>query len=191
VGSLERVIPSCALKVVDQRTSLNCSCSSLGWEIASSSSASSMILSCGELFVFLAMYLSYAYCSNFFLSYSARSDSYLVQASLCCLAWCLWPSFNLFFLSLARFWLSVSPLYSRALGDILDSDSFEDLTSGALGGIKGGHRIMNTSWACVASASVTVPLELLIIVTPLGVMHSLTSQSMIICITFISSSHAI
>jgi hypothetical protein len=46
---------------------------------------------------------------------------------------------------------------------MLDSDSSEDLTSGALGGIKGGRQIMNTSRACVAFVSVTVPLELLII----------------------------
>jgi hypothetical protein len=109
------------------------------------------------------VYLSSASCSNFFLSYSARSDSYLVQASLRCLARHLQPSFNLFFLFLAHFCFSVSPSYSRALDDMLDYDSSEDLTSGALGGIKGGRRIMNTSQACVPSVSVTAPLELLII----------------------------
>jgi hypothetical protein len=46
---------------------------------------------------------------------------------------------------------------------MLDSDLFKDLTSGAHGEIKGGHQIMNTSWACVASTSVTTLLELLII----------------------------
>jgi hypothetical protein len=46
---------------------------------------------------------------------------------------------------------------------MLDSDSSEDLTSGAFGEIRGGHRIMNTSRAYVASASVTMPLELLMI----------------------------
>jgi hypothetical protein len=33
------------------------------------------------------------------------------------------------------------------LGDMLDSDSSENLTSSALSGINGGHRIMNTSRA--------------------------------------------
>jgi hypothetical protein len=46
---------------------------------------------------------------------------------------------------------------------MLDSDSTEDLTSGAFGGIRGGYRIMNTSRACIASTSMTMPLELLMI----------------------------
>jgi hypothetical protein len=87
-----------------------------------------------------------------------------------CLAQRLRPSFNLFFLSLACFWLSVSPSYSRALGDMLDSDSSEDLASGAFGEIRGGHRIMNTSRACVASASMTAPLELLMIFLDMSVL---------------------
>jgi hypothetical protein len=37
--------------------------------------------------------------------------------------------------SLARLWPSDSPSYSRALGDMFDSDSSKDLTSGAVGGI--------------------------------------------------------
>jgi hypothetical protein len=90
---------------------------------------SSLILLYGEVFVFPAVYLSSASYSDFFLSYLARSDSYLVQASLCFLARRLRPSFNLFFLFLAHFWFSVSPSYSRALGDMLDSDSSEDLSS--------------------------------------------------------------
>jgi hypothetical protein len=54
------------------------------------------------------------------------------------------------------------PSYSRVLGDMLDFDSSEDLTSGALGGIKGGRRNMNTSWACITSISMTTALELII-----------------------------
>jgi hypothetical protein len=46
---------------------------------------------------------------------------------------------------------------------MLDSDSSEDLTSGAFGEISGGHQIMNTSQEYVASAFVIAPLELLMI----------------------------
>ena len=63
------------------------------------------------------------------------------------------PSFSLFLLSLACFWPSDSPSYSRALGDMLDSDSSEDLTSGACGGISGDCRTIKTSRACTASMS--------------------------------------
>jgi hypothetical protein len=54
-------------------------------------------------------------------------------------------------------------LYYRVLSDMLDSNSSEDLTLSAFGGMRGGRRIMNTSQACVTSASMTVPLELLMI----------------------------
>jgi hypothetical protein len=111
-------------------------------------------LSYRELCILVAR-LSSASCSNFFLS--TISDSYLTQASLCCWARCLHPCFSLFLLSLACLWLSVSPSYYRALGDMLDSNSSEDLTSGAFGRIKGGLQIMNTSQACVASTSMSVP----------------------------------
>jgi hypothetical protein len=42
---------------------------------------------------------------------------------------------------------------------MFDSDSSEDLTSGAVGGIGGGRRIMKTSRACACPAL----LELLVI----------------------------
>jgi hypothetical protein len=51
-------------------------------------------------------------------------------------------SFSLFLLSLAHLWPSDSLSYLGALGDMFDSDSSEDLTSGAVGGIGSGHRIM-------------------------------------------------
>jgi hypothetical protein len=41
--------------------------------------------------------------------------------------------FSLFLLFIARFWPLDSSSYSRALGDMFDSDSSEDLTSGAVG----------------------------------------------------------
>jgi hypothetical protein len=84
VGSLEWVLLLCSLKAIDRGTSLSRSCSSLGWEIASSSSASSLILSYGEFFALLVAYLSSASCSDFFLSYSARSDQILSR--LLCVA---------------------------------------------------------------------------------------------------------
>jgi hypothetical protein len=49
------------------------------------------------------------------------------------------------FFSLARRWPSDSPSYSGTLGDMFDSDSSEDLTSGAVGGIGSGRRIMKVS----------------------------------------------
>jgi hypothetical protein len=119
-------------------------------------------LSYGELCILVAC-LSLASCSDLFLLSSVISNSYLTQASLRYWARCLRLCFSLFLLSLICLWLSLSPSYSRALGDMLDSDSSMDLTSSAFGGIRGGHRIMNTSRACVASASMTAPLELLMI----------------------------
>jgi hypothetical protein len=68
------------------------------------------------------------------------------------------PSFSLFLLSLACFWPSDSPSYSRALEDMLDSDSFKDLTSDACGGISGDHRTIKTSRVCTASMSALLEL---------------------------------
>jgi hypothetical protein len=59
---------------------------------------------------------------------------------------------------------------------MLDSDSSEYLTSGAFGGIRGSHRIINTSRACVASASMIVPLELLMISVEVSVSWSVLSS---------------
>jgi hypothetical protein len=83
--------------------------------------------------------------SNFLLLYSASSASYVSLASFRCLAWRLRPSFSVFLLSLTCFWSLDGPSYSGALGDMFDSDSSEDLTSGVVGGISGGRRIMRTS----------------------------------------------
>jgi hypothetical protein len=100
----------------------------------------------------LAAHLSSASLSDFLLLYSARSASYVSHASFRCLAWHLRPSFSLFLLSLAHFWSSDSPSYSGALGDMFYSNSSEDLTSGAIGGIGGGRRIMRTSRASTTPA---------------------------------------
>jgi hypothetical protein len=65
-------------------------------------------------------------------------------ASFRCLARCLRPSFSLFLFSLARHWPLDSPSYSGTLGDMFDSNSSEDLTSGVVGDISSGRRIMKT-----------------------------------------------
>jgi hypothetical protein len=49
------------------------------------------------------------------------------------------------FFSLAHHWSLDSPWYSRTLGDMLDFDSSEDLTSSVVGGIGSGRRIMKAS----------------------------------------------
>jgi hypothetical protein len=67
-------------------------------------------------------------------------------ASFRCLARRLQASFSLFLLSQACLWPSDPPSYSGALGDMFDSDSSEDLTLGAVGGIGSGRRIMKASW---------------------------------------------
>jgi hypothetical protein len=66
-------------------------------------------------------------------------------ASFRCLARRLRPSFSLFLLSLAYFWPSDFQLYLRSSGDMFDSDLSEDLTSGAVGGIGSGRRIIKAS----------------------------------------------
>jgi hypothetical protein len=66
-------------------------------------------------------------------------------ASFCCLAQRLWSSFSLFLLSLAHLWPSDLPSYLGALGDMFDSDSSKDLTSGVVDGIGSGHQIMKDS----------------------------------------------
>jgi hypothetical protein len=60
------VLPLCARKAIDRRTSLSHSCSSLGWEIALSSSASSLILSYGELFASPSMFLLLLVLTSFY-----------------------------------------------------------------------------------------------------------------------------
>jgi hypothetical protein len=109
-GCFEWAFPPCIRMAIDQRISLRRPCSTLGWEIASSSSVNSWILVYGELCVLPVARLSSNSCSDFLLLYSAKSDSYLAQASLCCLARHRHPCFSLFLLSLACFWLSVSLL---------------------------------------------------------------------------------
>jgi hypothetical protein len=47
--------------------------------------------------------------------------------------------------SLVHRWPSDSLSYSGTLGDMFNSDSSEDLTSGVTGGISSGHRIMKAS----------------------------------------------
>jgi hypothetical protein len=73
------------------------------------------------------------------------------------------PCFVLFLFSLACFWLSVSLSYPWAKGDILDSDSSDDLMSGASRGTNSyrGRRIMNTSrvWSVLLLMSVSILSE--------------------------------
>jgi hypothetical protein len=106
-----------------------------------------------------------ASCSDFLLLYSAISDSYLAQASLRCRALHQHPYFILFLLSLTCFWFLVSLSCLRAKGDILDSDSSDDLMSGASGGTNGdqGRWTTNTSrvWSILLSMLVSILSELL------------------------------
>jgi hypothetical protein len=133
----------------------------LGWEIALSSSTNSWILVYGEFCVLPAMRLSSASCSDFLLLYSARSNSYLAQASLSYQARRRRPCFILFILSLACFWLLVSLSCPWAKGDILDSDSCNDLMLSVSGGTNGdrGWWTMNTS--CVWSILLLMPVSIL------------------------------
>ena len=138
--SPEWVFLSCVCCLDSRMASLRRTCSSLGWETTSSSSWNYRVLplpiAC----------LSSSSCSAFFFSYSARSNSNLVHASLHCLAWCRRPCLFLFFLSLFCLWSSVSLSWPWTSGDIFDSNSSKDLTSGAAGKISGeqGRWIMIT-----------------------------------------------
>jgi hypothetical protein len=158
------VLPPHICRAVDQRISLRCSCSSLGWETASSSSTNSWIW-CMESCVF-----SWPCAFLWFLAlvffYCTRLDQIHIWPRLPCTAGhgvgIIASSCSF---SLACLWLLVWLSCPWAKGDTLDSDSSNDLMSGASGGTNGDQErwTMNTSrvWSVLLLMPVPILSELL------------------------------